>query len=269
MKTKQLVAMAALALLVALPARAAEVVSSNIVGYEKINVPANAMDIVAVQFQDVGENGVIGLQSITVEGYSPSGVDWIKIYDPSTSRYVTARYWGEEADGGVYDPSDAEYNNPLGSGWGDVDQFAINVTLDAGQAVWTQAETGGKLVVSGEVASTNKVVIPANTMTLVGNPLPMAVPLQSITVEGYSPSGVDWIKIYDPSTSRYVTARYWGEEADGGVYDPSDTEYENPLGAGWGDVDQFMITTTISAGQGFWTQSETGGKLVFPAVPAN
>ena len=250
------------------PAWGEAVVSSNIVGYEKITVPANKMDIVAVQFQSVGTN-VVDIQSITVEGYSEYGADWIKIYDPTTSRYLTARYWGEDADGGIYDPDDEEFENPLGAGWGDVDQIAIDATLDAGQGVWTQAETGGKLVVSGEVSTNNWVAVPANKMTLVGNPLPMEVSLQDITVEGYGQYGADWIKIYDPATSRYVIARYWGEDADGGIYDPDDEEFENPLGAGWGDVDQIAITATIKVGQGFWTQAEQGGKLIFPAIPAN
>ena len=53
MKTKQLVAMAALALLVALPARAAEVVSSNIVGYEKITLTPG-LNMIGNQFLAVG-----------------------------------------------------------------------------------------------------------------------------------------------------------------------------------------------------------------------
>ena len=104
-------------------------------------------------------------------------------------------------------------------------------------------------------------------MTLVGNPLPMEVSLQDITVSGYSEQGVDWIKIYDPTTSRYITARYWGISADGGVYESADAD--EPIGPGWGDAQQNIIRATISVGQGFWTQSEEGGKLIFPPIPAN
>ena len=193
------------------------------------------------------------------------GVDWIKIYDPITSRYITARYWGKSADGGVYESADAD--EPIGPGWGDAQQNVITATLDVGQGVWTQAETGGKLIVSGEVTTNNWVSIPANKMTLVGNPLPMEVSLQDITVSGYSEQGVDWIKIYDPTTSRYITARYWGISADGGVYESADAD--EPIGPGWGDAQQNIIRATISVGQGFWTQSEEGGKLIFPPIPAN
>ena len=118
--------------------------SSNTVGYEKINVPANAMDIVAVQFQESGEDGFVNLQDVTVEGYSEQGVDWIKIYDPITSRYITARYWGKSADGGVYESADAD--EPIGPGWGDAQQNIIRATISVGQGFWTQSEEGGKLI---------------------------------------------------------------------------------------------------------------------------
>ena len=141
MKTKQLVAMAALALLVALPARAAEVVSSNIVGYEKITVPVNSQDIVGIQFQGIGLGGVIDIQQITTEGWDGEGADWIKIYDPNTSRYTTAYYIGEDA-GGVYD----EDGNELGPGWGDDNAVAVDIEIKAGQGFWVKSEAGGKLV---------------------------------------------------------------------------------------------------------------------------
>ena len=270
MKSKQLVAMAALALLVALPARAAEVVSSNIVGYEKITVPVNAQNIIGIQFQNVGVNGALALQDIVPEkgengeGYSGEGVDWIKIYNPATSRYTTAYYWGVEAEGGVYESADAE--EALGPGWGDENQNVMDVDLLAGQGVWTQAEAGGKLIVAGEVTAGNTVTVPANAMTLVANPLPMLVSLQLIVPTGYSGEGVDWIKIYNPATSRYVTAYYWGVEAEGGVYESADAE--DPLGPGWGDENQTVINVDIAVGQGFWTQAEDGGTLTFPAIPA-
>lgn len=259
MKTKQLVAMAALALLVALPARAAEVVSSNIVGYEKINVPVNKMDIIGVQFQNIGSDGIVSLQDIKVEGFDGYGSDWIKIYDPATYSYTTATFWGEDMGGVV----DGDGKN-LGPGWGDENQVAIDTTLTSGQAVWTQSEAGGKVVVSGEVVADNTIEIPVNLMTIVANPLPMAVSIQEIVAEGFDGYGSDWIKIYNPDTYSYVTATYWGEDMGGVANGDGD-----PLGPGWGDENQVAVSVDIAVGQGFWIQSESGGKLVFPAVSNN
>ena len=249
------------------PAQAAEVVSSNIVGYEKITVPVNTMDIVGIQFQNVGGDGSLSLQSITTEGYGDWGDDWIKVYDPATSRYTTARFYGTDA-GGVYLDDSYDETTKLASGWGDTDQIVVDMTLDVGQGVWTQAEAGGKLVVAGEVAATNKVSVPVNSMTLVANPLPVSVNIQSITTEGYGDWGDDWIKVYDPATSRYTTARYYGTDA-GGVYLDDSYDETTKLASGWGDTDQIVVSLNIEAGQGFWTQAENGGMLIFPAIPAN
>ena len=239
------------------------VVSSNIVGYEKISVPVNKMDLVGIQFQTVGTNGVINIQDITTEGWDGYGSDWLKVYNPNTSRYTTAYYVSEDM-GGVY--TDDTYETSLGAGWADDAQIVLDMTIEAGQAVWTQSEAGGKFVVAGEVTATNKVTVPVNKMTLVANPLPMAVDIQDITTEGWDGYGSDWIKIYDPDTSRYTTVYYVSEDM-GGVY--TDDTYETSLGAGWGDDAQIAVDTRIEVGQGFWVQSEAGGKLVFPTIPAN
>ena len=248
------------------PARAAEVVSSNIVGYEKINVPVNAQNIVGVQFKAVGgTDDAISLQSLSPEGYSARGTDWIMIYDPVTSAYTKAFYWGEEADGGVYESPD-EDADCLGPGWGDSNQTVIDIDIKNGEGFWTKSVAGGTLTVSGEVSSDNTVTIPANQMLLVTSKYPGQVNLQSIVPTGYSARGTDWIMVYDPSTSSYTKAFYWGEEADGGVYESPD-EDADCLGPGWGDSNQTVINLTLEYGQGFWTKSVAGGTLAFPEVP--
>ena len=254
--------MAALALLVALPARAAEVVSSNIVGYEKIGLEANAMDILAVQFQTVG-GGEVSIQDITVDGqFSELGGDWIQWWDAEDGKYSKAFYWGESVDG-VFDPADEDYENPLGPGWGDPDQYIVEATLKPGQAFWSKAVKGGKVVVSGEVVSDGTVTLGANAMDLVCNPFPVDTDIQDIVPGGqFSELGGDWIQWWDAEEGKYSKAFYWGESVDG-VFDPADEDYENPLGPGWGDPDQYIIEATIKAGQGFWSKAVKGGTLTF------
>ena len=118
--------------------------SSNTVGYEKITVPVNAQDIVGIQFQNIGGNGSLAVQDIKTEGYGDWGDDWIKIYNPMTSRYTTVQFWGAES-GGVY--TDDTYNETTkkASGWGDDAQIIVDLTIDPGQGFWTKAENGGKL----------------------------------------------------------------------------------------------------------------------------
>ena len=240
--------------------------SSNIVGYEKLTIPANAMTIKGVQFKTVGDtqNDVVTLQSIVPDGYSELGSDWIMIWDPSTRQYTDAYYWGESAEGGVYSSPDDDAEC-LGPGWGDGDQTVIDITLDHGQGFWTKSVAGGTLTVSGEVSDNNSVTVPANAMTLVTSTYPGELDIQNIVPTGYSELGSDWIMVWDASTRQYTDAYYWGESAEGGVYSSPDDDAEC-LGPGWGDGDQTVINITLTAGQGFWTKSVAGGSLAFPAA---
>jgi len=263
---KTLIAIA-LAAMVA-PAWAAEVVSSNIVGYEKLTIPANAMTIQGVQFKTVGDavNDSVSLQSIKPEGYVENGGDWIMVWDPNAQSYTDAYYWGESADGGVYDSPD-ENAECLGPGWGDGNQTVIDIDLNHGQGFWTKARSGGTLTVSGEVSSNNSITIPVNAMTLVTSTYPGELDIQKIVPAGYVENGGDWIMIWDPVNQTYIDAYYWGESADGGVYDSPDENAEC-LGPGWGDGNQTVINITLAPGQGFWTKARLGGTLTFPIAIA-
>ena len=234
-------------------------------GYEKIAIPANAMTIAGVQFKEVGSDyNVVALQDVRPTGYSEEGGDWVMIWDPATRQYTDAYYWGESADGGVYESADAE--EPLGPGWGDVEQNVIDIDIDLGQGFWTKSVLGGALTVAGEVSTENTVSIPANAMTLVTSTYPGAISLQDIVPTGYAEDGGDWIMVWNPTTRQYTDAYYWGESADGGVYESADAE--EPLGPGWGDVEQNVVNYTLGQGEGFWTKSVNGGTLKFPAAIA-
>ena len=245
-------------------------------GYQKITLTANKMDILGAQFNPI--SGEASIQDITVSGdFGLAGTDWIRWWDAATGRYAEASYWGIDpanyADG-VYDPSDTEYESPLGVGWGDADAFIVNGSIPAGKAFWAKAENGGNIIVSGEVVTDGVVTLLANKMDLVCNPFPVDTDIQTISVGGnFGLAGTDWIRWWDAASGRYAEASYWGIDpanyADG-VYDPSDTEYENPLGVGWGDADAFIVRATIPAGHGFWAKAENGGTLIFqnPTAPA-
>ena len=249
----------------------AEVTSSNTVGYTKISIPAGKQTIIGVQFQQIN-GGTVDLQNIKTEGYSQNGGDWVMIWDAPTQSYTKAFYWGENsADGGVWtggaDDPDAVC---LGAGWGDTDAVVIDATLSAGQGLWTKSVQQGQILVSGEVATSLEVSIPAGKQTLVCNPLPVEVDLQDIAATGYSQNGGDWVMVWDATTQSYTKAFYWGENsADGGVWTGgADDPDAVCLGAGWGDTDAVVVNATIAVGQGFWTKSVATGTLVFPALPA-
>ena len=110
------------------------------------------------------------------------------------------------------------------------------------------------------------------------NPISGEASIQDFGVSGnFSIAGGDWIMWWDPAGNNgagsYTKAVYWGVDAEEdiyGVYEADDEDYENPLGAGWGDPDAFIIRHTIPAGRGFWCKTVSGGNLVFqnPTAPA-
>ena len=125
-------------------------------------------------------------------------------------------------------------------------------------------------VTSDNVVGYTKIALPANKMTIIGNQFQnvgkTTINIQDITVGGnFAQTGIDWIKFWDADTMTYQQAFYFGEDADG-VFDPEDYDYENSLGAGWGDRDQIIVDIDIDVGQGFWVQSVKGGTVIFPTV---
>ena len=236
----------------------AEVESSNIVGYQKIALNANKMDILGQSFQTIGSEAT-SVQSIGVDGnFSEEGTDWIMVWDDATAAYTRLYYWGDSVDGVFADDS---YENSLGAGWGDPDQIVVSATINPGRAFWANAYEGGSLVLCGEVPSSGEVPTLANKMKLVANPYPVATDVQTIGVSGnFSEEGTDWIMVWDDVNAAYTRLFYWGDSVDG-VF--TDDTYETSLGAGWGDPDQIVVNYTIPAGRGFWVNAYEGGSLVF------
>ena len=252
MKSKQLVAMAALALLVALPARAAEVVSSNIVGYERLSV-SSGLSIVGNQFNAVGgsTNGIENL--VAIEGLSPWGEDSVRFWNGSD--YEDLYYYAYDADEGSEGLLDTGKD-----GWGDLDQNSVEKSMPAGTAFWLSVSSSAKVCMSGEVP-TNSTLNVDSGLTLVCNPLPMRLDIQDVKATGLSPWGEDSIRIWDGS--EYKDYYYYAYDADEGSEGLLDTEKD-----GWGDLDQMSVTVPIEIGQGFWIQSSSGATLTFPALSA-
>ncbi len=233
------------------------------VGYQKIAIPENSMDIIAAQFQEVGGSTISIQDLVASDDFAADGGDWIRIYDEAHGTYTKAFWWGE--DYGVYEDADAD--EPCAEqGWGDNQQTIMDIDLAPSQGFWVQSVGGGTLLASGEVPASGVVQVPVNSMTLVANPFAAAVDIQDIVASSdFAPDGGDWIRVYDESDGSYTKAFWWGE--DYGVYEDADAD-EPCAEQGWGDNQQTIINLTIGAGQGFWVQSVGGGTLTFPTPTA-
>ena len=91
--------------------------SANTVGYIDIQTVANTMDTAGIPFTGVAAAEDISIQDIQLKGTIAYGQDWIKFWNPATSKYVFAYYWNE-----LY--ADVEDDDPIPGavGWGDGDQ---------------------------------------------------------------------------------------------------------------------------------------------------
>ena len=247
MKTKTLMAMAALALLVALPARAADptVVSANTVGYQRLTIPANGYALLANPFVQVGTgttddpvgyaindmfNDDVGKSTA---GNTPGLGDQMQIWDTIRQGYTT--YFFSARAGNKW----ASSSTP---------REAASKTFEFGDGFWylNRGDEGFLLTTSGEV-STNEVevTLAAHGYTLVCNPFPADLPLNSVDIDwvaakataGNTPGLGDQIQLWDIERQGYTT--YFFSARAGNKWASSSTPRE-------------ATTKAIPAGQGFW-----------------
>ena len=258
MKTKTLVAMAALALLVALPARAAEVVSQNTVGYNRITLPTQ-FTLVGTQFFNVG-GGIKDLQEI-VSGSTMPGLD----ADNNFAFQTEIRLWdGYNYDTYGWDPDGDPSIEGSDHKW--VDDYlnvVENVTMSPGTAVWIkipQSSAGSTLTIAGEVAegtSTNVTI--HSGFNLLSSPFPTATDIQSIQ-PGEGIPGLD----ADNNFAFQTEIRIWdGYNYDTYGWDPDGDPSIEGSDHKWVDDYLNVVNKTIPVGQGFWIKTTGSGTITF------
>ena len=225
------------------PARAADVVSSNIVGYQKLDLDAGAFVMSGIQFVKVGEdNGT--LNDLFTSGDIPFGTE-IRFLD-SDGVYQIYKYIEEAYD------EDADDFVP---GWGDGSDYLSGDVNVPGEGFWVKAPSNYKLTQSGEVfpGQTATVTVEAGIFTMICNPFLVA----------FNPNDVNW-----------GTGLQYGTEIrvldDAGVYQfykYIEEAYDEDLDdfvPGWGDGEDFIVKAAIAdIGQGFWIKSPSKLTLTF------
>ena len=229
MKTKTLAALALIAALGASPAWAAEVVSSNIVGYQKVELQPG-FNFVAPQFTAVG-GGAIDLQSIKLDvaDEDATGGDNIQILDEGGGT-VAQYYWlPPEASG-------AET-----AGWFDENFDPAEVSVENGLSVLLESSDELSVTVSGEVSPEDFTVASVAGFNFVGNASPVAIDIQDIKlgIADEEASGGDNIQILDDGGAT-IAQYYWlPPEASGAE------------AAGWFDENFDAAEVELAPGQGF------------------
>ncbi len=230
MKTKTLAALALVAALGASPAWAAEVVSSNIVGYQKVEL-IPGFNFVAPQFTAVG-GGPIDLQAIhlDVADDDATGDDNIQILDDGGATIATYNWLPADWFGGAK------------SGWVDGDTGDLaQLDLDNGLSVLLDAAASGTVTVAGEVSPSNSVVSSVKGFNFVGNSSPVTIDIQDIQigVDDNDATGDDNIQVLDQGGATIATYNWLPADWFGGAK------------SGWVDGDTGdLADVTLLPGQG-------------------
>ena len=124
------------------PAWAAEVVSSNIVGYAKVST-VTGLNLIGVQFQAIGGNGVSDLNA-TMAPSGLVGFDWengeggdqMYVWDPAAQGYATIyTYAGDSVPAEI--TQDLGYD--LSGKWMDNDMLPVDEPIPVGGAIWIES----------------------------------------------------------------------------------------------------------------------------------
>ena len=273
MKKTALLAVALATCLGYAPAQAAEVVSSNIVGYNKVTL-SPGLNMLGSQFVLVGtqaDQDMNEMAQVTGQnGYDAN-------YNPTT----TIRVW----NGGGYvrygwsgnlledSPDLADEmgvtDHSLDNKWLDDRYEVTDETVSIGSGFWLSAGNAGTVMFSGEVPSTNSVVSVnvAPGLNMLSYPWPVAADMQKIQISGQ--------KGYDANYNPTTTIRVW----NGGGYvrygwsgnlleDSPDLADEmgvtdHSLDNKWLNDKYEVETQPIAIGTGFWISAEKAGTVTF------
>ena len=240
MNKKTLAALALTAALGASPAWAAEVVSANTVGYQKVTL-VPGFNFVAPQFLTVG-GGSIDIQSVhlDVADADATGGDNIQILD-ADGNPVAQYYWFP-----------AEWIDGVKSGWVDETGDRAAVDIANGLAVLIEAVDDSTVTISGEVCTNDAATVSVAGFNFVGNASPVEVDIQDfqIDIADADATGGDNIQILD-DTFNPVAQYYWFP-----------AEWIDGVKSGWVDETGDRAQVSIAPGQGFLFESVDDGTVI-------
>lgn len=241
------------------PARAAEVVSSNIVGYDKITLAAG-YNMVGLQFVQVGgtdlDLSTAIIMDASYDGYN-SNYDFANTMRVWTGKGYTTYGWAGTSGTDVDDDPD------LDNTWTDLDAEAvIGKTLDAADGVWIYATAPGQVTVSGEVPTNRTIVVNLSAgYNMVCNPFPAATPVTSFgrldnSFVGYN-SNYDFATTMKVWTGKGYTSYGWAGSSGTDVDDDPDLDYT------WTDLDAEATSAIIPIGTAVWINAAQAGTITF------
>ena len=234
------------------PAGAAEVVSSNVVGYQKLSIPAGGYALLANPFTVVGSDGetfpINDMFSDDV-GQSTAGNnvtlgDTIEVWDPANQTYFSPYFFSSRA------------NNKWATSA--APRVATTESLTAGDGFWyrNRGSSSFDITVSGEVATNEVTITLSPGYTLVCNPFPADLPLNSDSIDwatagataGNNVTLGDTIEVWDSENQTYFSPYFFSSRANNK----------------WATSAAPRVATTeaVPAGAGFWYRNRGSSDIV-------
>ncbi len=218
------------------PARAAEVISSNTVGYQKLTIPAGGYALLANPFTIVGSDGdtfpindmFTGETNKITAGQRATQADMIQPWDSTAQGYKTYFFSSR-----IRKWSDGNAN------------VAATTAFDPSDGYWyfNRSNSEFELTVSGEVATNEVEVTLVPGYSLVCNPFPADLPLNG--------DSIDWKAAGANAGQRATQAdniQTWNVDNQGYT-----TFFFSSRINQWSDGNANVATDkAIPAGQGFW-----------------
>ena len=248
---------------------AADIESSNIVGYTSKAVEAGKYYLIGVQFNKAGaEAGSIDMNDLVSlsAGMNPGtydadfeGAPSIQVLSPSGAGYIPYYYISDATD---------DDDTPLGINcWADSDGYQLKDAdkLALGKGFWFKSDVAGTITIAGEVKAGADAVqaFPANQFYIMSNPFPVDFSLANLTTTGITPGtfdadfqGASEIQILSANGAGYIPYYYISDATD------SDDEY---VGYNcWADSDGYILEgNQVKAGESFWIKGNAAGSLGF------
>ncbi len=220
------------------PARAADVVSSNVVGYQRLTIPAEGYALLANPFTIVGSDGEqFEINDMFADdvgqsngGMNSGNADQIKPWNSASQKYSTTFYFSSKI-------------NQWSSG---SPMVATTESLDPAAGYWyyNKGADDITLTVSGEVSTKEVTVTLVPGYTLVCNPFPAPLPLNGDDIDwvtvgahgGMNSGAADQIKPWNSASQKYSTTFYFSNKINK-----------------WSSGSPMVATTeSIEPGEGFW-----------------
>ena len=133
--------------MVALPAWAAEVVSSNIVGYQTISLDAG-YNMIGIQFVQVGGDAkdlsTVAELDDTMAGFDEDGIYATQMMVWRNGNYLPTFGWSGSSGSDYLDDSS------LDNKWLNLDYEETDDTVDFGHGVWIKAGSAGTITFSAQ-----------------------------------------------------------------------------------------------------------------------